>query len=143
MLRRCIAPLVLAFVLAATATADIQNITAEEAHLRVQRGELVLLDVRTPTEWAVTGLPQDSIGATLQNRDFLLQVYGAVLGDPDRPVALICRTGERSEKAAKRLEAEGFTQIFDVSEGMAGRDGAGIGWLKHELPTYNYIPRQR
>lgn len=138
---RRFALLAFSVALPAIAAADIQPLSARDAHIKVQRGELILIDVRTPSEWAVTGLPQDSVGATLQNRDFIQQAYGAVYGDRDHPIALICSIGDRSETAARQLEAEGFTQIYNVTEGMSGREGEGTGWLEQELPTYNYIPR--
>jgi rhodanese-related sulfurtransferase len=109
----------------------------------VQRGDLVLLDVRTPTEWAMTGLPRDSHGINAQDRDFIAQARGAVLGDLDQPIAVICRSGSRSKAAASVLEKAGFTHVFDIAEGMSGNETAGDGWLKRGLPTDPFIPPYR
>ena len=46
------------FALALPASADVQTLSADAAHTLVQRGELILLDVRTPSEWAMTGMPR-------------------------------------------------------------------------------------
>ena len=77
--------------LATPALAEPGDLPADSAWQMVQRGDLVVLDVRTPTEWAMTGLPRDSHGTNLQDGDFLAQARGAVLGDLDQPVAVICR----------------------------------------------------
>lgn len=130
-------------VLSPAAHADIRELTAEAAYSRLQEGEIVLIDVRTPTEWAMTGMPKDSIGITLQSSDFIARARSAVLGDLDRPVALICRTGNRSSEAARRLIAEGFTHVYNVAEGMAGHLGDGDGWIKSGLPTDPFMPELR
>jgi rhodanese-related sulfurtransferase len=46
---------------------------------------------------------------------------------------LICRTGNRTTQVQRYLEAQGFTQVFNVREGMAG-SAAGPGWLRRGLP---------
>jgi rhodanese-related sulfurtransferase len=138
---RLLAPICAALGLAGIASADVQSLTAEEAHLRVQRGELILIDVRTASEWAMTGLPRDSVGASHLDADFIAKAKGAVYQDLDQPVALICETGNRSGKAAKRLESEGFSTVFNITEGMSGNNTSGIGWLKKDLPTDPFIPR--
>lgn len=129
--------------LAGSAHADIDMLSAEDAYVMVQRGELVLLDVRTPSEWAMTGMPKNSIGAPLTSADFILQARGAVLGDLEYPVAVICRAGSQSSDAAQKLASEGFAQIYVVAEGMAGELGKGEGWIKRGLPTDPFIPPDR
>ncbi len=37
--------------------------------------------------------------------------------DKEKPVYLYCRSGSRSQKAAKRLVGMGFTQIYDLKGG--------------------------
>ena len=118
------------------------TLTADVAYKMVQRGELILIDVRTPTEWAMTGMPRDSVGATLQDTDFLAQARGAVLGDLDYPVAVICRAGSRSSAAAQRLAAEGFGHVYNITEGMAGT-GSDDGWIRRGLPTDPFLPPAR
>ncbi|MEZ5998960.1 MAG: rhodanese-like domain-containing protein [Hyphomonas sp.] len=128
---------------AGPALADPEQIAADAAWTLIQRGELVLIDVRTPSEWAMTGLPRDAHVATLQDVDFIAQARGAVLGDLDQPVAVICRSGARSGKAASELEQAGFTHVFDVTEGMSGNESSGEGWIKRGLPVDPFIPPDR
>ncbi len=117
-----------------SASAAPEILTARDAHLAQKSGTVVLIDVRTPNEWQRTGLPQGALGATLQDNDFIDQVFTHLNGDKSKPVALICRTGRRSQTAAERLEQAGFTAIFNVREGFAGRSGAGPGWKAQKLP---------
>lgn len=111
-------------------------ITASEAHAMSQSGEVVLIDIRTPEEWRETGIP---IGAHAINmydppKVFSERLLKAVGGDRSRRIALICRTGNRSGSLLPHLVRDGFTNIVDVSEGMAGSRN-GPGWLKRGLPT--------
>lgn len=132
-----------AVLMATPALAEPGDLPADSAWTMLQRGDLVVLDVRTPTEWAMTGLPRDSHGTNMQDRDFVAQARGAVLGDLDQPVAVICRTGSRSRQAASVLEKAGFTHVFDITEGMIGNGQDGAGWLKRGLPVDPFIPPDR
>ncbi len=114
------------------------TISAPLAHQRTQSGELTLIDVREPHEWASTGLPQGAVGATLQDEDFVDQVLAAVGGDKSAPIALSCRTGRRSERAAKVLSEAGFTDVSNLREGFVGRTGSGPGWKARGLPVESY-----
>ena len=62
------------------------------------------------------------------------------------PIILICRSGDRSSKAADRLQAAGYTKVYSVAEGVEGdtarggpTDGQRVvnGWKNAQLPwTY-------
>ena len=81
-----------------------------------------LLDVRTPTEFALLHIP----GAV--NRPDALTVPVAELGlDPARPVAVVCMTGHRSPFVAKKLAANGY-DASNLTWGM-------LGWLLTFGPT--------
>jgi rhodanese-related sulfurtransferase len=109
----------------------------DEALERSARGELVIVDVRTPKEWAATGLPQGALPIALQNSlglprlGFARDVRDALGGDLERPVALICATGVRSSFAARLLQGAGFGEVYDIAEGMSG--GGGPGWIARGL----------
>ncbi len=111
---------------------------ADEAHRRSQAGEVLIVDVRSPGEWRQTGLPKGAAAVTIHNPNgaegFLTEMLKAVGGDKSKPVALICAAGTRSNRAHRFLESRGFTNLYDVREGMLGR-GDAPGWLKRGLPT--------
>lgn len=61
----------------------------------------------------------------------------------DAPVLLICRSGDRSSKAADRLQAAGYTKVYSVTEGFEGdrasegpKKGQRVinGWKNIDLP---------
>lgn len=112
------------------ATAALQAATGEQ---------MVLVDVRTPSEWKQTGIPAGAAAISVTahpegSKGFVADVLALVNGDRTRPVAVICRTGRRSAAAQKLLEKNGFTRVYNVTEGMAG-SGGGPGWLARGLPT--------
>ena len=61
-------------------------------------------------------------------------VQRALGGNPDQPIALICATGKRSAFAREMLAQAGFTNVYDISEGLLGGPN-GPGWLARDLPT--------
>ena len=113
-------------------------ISADAAHRQSQAGELLIVDVRSPREWRQTGLPKGAAAVTIHDPNgpegFLAAMLAATGGDKAKPIAPICASGVRSNRAHRFLEAKGFSAVLDVSEGMLGRREAP-GWLKRGLPT--------
>ena len=105
-----------------------------QAHEAALSGDILLIDIRRPDEWARTGIGQGAIPIDMRRADFETALLGHAEDDATRPVALICARGVRSKRMTNRLKAAGFTQIIDVPEGMLG-SGAGPGWLKRGLPV--------
>ena len=105
-------------------------------------GGATLVDVREPAEWAQTGMPANAKGVPITSTDFVAKVLAENGGDKSKPVAVICRSGTRSAKAADQLAAAGFTNVTNVGDGMIGRDGVGKGWLAASLPVTPYKSAQ-
>jgi rhodanese-related sulfurtransferase len=133
--------LIVAALLLVPALARAEVLRAEEAQALAARGELTIVDVRLPSEWAETGLPEGAEAVSLQNPlthevrgDFVADVLRALGGSKGRPIALICARGNRSAFARDLLAEAGFTSVHDVSEGMVGGPN-GLGWLARGLPT--------
>lgn len=127
-----IAPLVLVFALYA-ALADPLKISAQEANAQAAAGELVLVDIRTRTEWLQTGIAEPAHAISMHEAGFLEKLGKLRSENPGKPVALICAVGGRSSFMQGELEKRGFSGILDVSEGMMGNEG-GPGWIKRGLP---------
>lgn len=100
-----------------------------------ETGDIQIIDVRTPAEWAWTGIARKAAKVNWWQpaSGFVKGVLAAVDGDRNRPIALICATGVRSSKARRLLLANGFTNVRDIGEGMMG-GRAGPGWLARKLP---------
>ncbi|NEV63320.1 rhodanese-like domain-containing protein [Thiorhodococcus minor] len=113
------------------------NLTPEEALTKAQAGEITLIDIRTPGEWRQTGVA--SLAKRVDMADpkgpsaFLTKLLEEMGGDKSAPIALICRTGNRSTYLQEQLQSIGFTDVYNVPEGMAGSK-SGPGWIRRGLP---------
>jgi rhodanese-related sulfurtransferase len=119
---------------AAQASAAAPYSTVSSEAFAESQGGATLVDVREPSEWAQTGVPAGAQRISISRPDFVDAVLQAVNGDKSKPVALICRSGSRSVRAADQLAAAGFTSVTNVGDGMIGREGVGQGWLAANLP---------
>jgi rhodanese-related sulfurtransferase len=81
---------------------SIEQVPAAGWQIWVQENDGILLDVREPTEWAQGMLPE-SVTISL---GFLPASLGRL--DADRPVLVVCRSGNRSMVAAQFLVRNGF-----------------------------------
>lgn len=126
-------------LLAATGPAlAAPDMAAPDAAAAVSAGRLTLIDIRTPPEWKETGVARGAKRINMLHPQgapgFVDQLLGEVKGDRNAPIALICRTGNRSSQVQRYLQSVGFTQVHNVNEGMTG-SAAGPGWLKRGLPV--------
>ncbi len=105
-----------------------------------------LIDVRTRAEWEYVGRVPGSIliewityPTGEKNPRFLDQLRAAA-ADPDTPLLFYCRSGQRSDSAARAAAASGYTMAFNMLEGFEGpKDAEGhrgtlSGWRKAGLP---------
>ena len=109
-------------------------LTVTEAHEKVRTGEIVLIDIRRPDEWAQTGIAEGAVPIDMRAPDLGARIDAALGGDRDRPVALICHSGVRSRHLSAAMAGAGFTRVYDVGEGMAG-SSRGPGWVARGLPV--------
>ena len=75
-------------------------------------GEIVIIDVREADEYAMGRIP----GATLIPLGELANRADEV--PTDKPVVMVCRSGNRSAQAVQILRKAGFTNIHGMSGGM-------------------------
>lgn len=108
-------------------------LTVETAFAQAEAGEIYLLDIRRPDEWERTGIATPAIPLDMRRDDFETVLQAIFAASGERPVALICARGVRSDRMNTRLATAGFTDILDVPEGMLG-SGAGPGYLDRDLP---------
>lgn len=115
------------------ANAEIVKMTPDVAREKALAGEIVLIDIRRPEEWAETGVPDVALLADMTSRDFLAKITAIRLENPDIPLAFSCRTGNRSNYLTGELEKLGMSGLIDVIGGMSG-SRADKGWAKRGLP---------
>jgi rhodanese-related sulfurtransferase len=106
---------------------------AAEVLQLAQEDKIQLVDIRRPEEWRQTGVGKPAHRISMHQSGFVMNIDALLDGDRTRPVALICARGGRSGKMKARLNALGFTNVTNISEGMLG-SRAGPGWLKRKLP---------
>ncbi len=91
--------------------AEYHKNTAEQAKERLDSGdELILLDVRTQEEFDAGHID----GAILlPNETIIDSEQPDILPDLDAEILIYCRSGNRSAQAAKKLVAQGYTNVYD------------------------------
>ncbi|PSL19063.1 rhodanese-like domain-containing protein [Shimia abyssi] len=108
------------------------ELSPPEALQAVQRGELLIIDIRRPDEWQRTGLAQGAVPIDMRRGDFISALNKA-RASIDQPIAVICARGVRSNRMANQMHDAGIGPIFDIPEGMLG-SGDGPGWIQRGLP---------
>jgi len=135
----------------------IAAVTAEEAWVRLKDDPgAVLIDVRTIAEWAYVGLPELGVLGKRPvlvewqgfpddrlNTAFVERVAEALkpLGaNQDSELLFLCRSGQRSLKAAQAMAAAGYRRCRNVVDGFEGpldadrHRGRLTGWKARGLP---------
>lgn len=97
--------------------AGVPEVDVDEAARRATSDAAVLIDVREPDEWALGRAPQ-AMHLPLSS----LQPAQVPTG---RAVLALCRTGNRSAKAAAQLAAAGI-EVTNVAGGMQAWEAAGL-----------------
>ena len=118
----------------AAAQAGDLDLGPQEALTKIRSGELLLIDIRTPSEWRQTGVAPQAHRIDMTDPAFVERLLQDMDGDKATPIALICRTGNRSGSVQKQLQRLGFSQVHNIPEGMAG-SRAGPGWIRRGLPV--------
>ncbi|MEN8214359.1 MAG: rhodanese-like domain-containing protein, partial [Pseudomonadota bacterium] len=87
--------------------------------------ETTLVDIRRPEEWKQTGIVPGSRMITLFNSrgkvnpNFVSELQR--VSSPDKPVILICRTGNRTRAGSRMLvEQLGYKDVYNVTRGITG-----------------------
>ena len=104
---------------------NVPTISPRKLHQRFAGGESVdLIDVRTPVEFrevhaiGARNVPLDALdpAAVMKRRD----------GSAGRPLYVICRSGNRANKACEKLIAAGYANVVNVEGGTLAWDEAGL-----------------
>ena len=87
-----------------------------------EQADVVVLDVRTPEEYA------DARIAGAINVDYYAADFRDLVDelDKDTTYVLYCRSGNRSEDANRIMRDLGFAEVYEVDGGIVAWDGAGL-----------------
>lgn len=108
-------------VAALAAAGTLQTVKVNQVSALQSRGVL-LLDVREVDEYTEMHAP----GSTLIPLGQLQQRLSEIADYKNLPVAVICRSGNRSAEAIKLLERAGFSAATNVEGGMNAWQKAGL-----------------
>ena len=125
------------FAGAAVAQSSPPSLSVRQAYDGTKAGTLILVDIRTPAEWADTGVPVGAIRLDMEASAFEARLAALRLENPGKTIALICRTGNRSSSLQRKLAGRGWRDVVDVRGGLLGNPG-DKGWLAEQLPVTAY-----
>lgn len=101
-----------------------ETVTVNKLAQLDSQGHIDVIDVRTPVEYRevhavmARNIPLDSLDPK--------QVMAARNGTAQEPLYVICRSGNRSDKACQKFVDAGFTNVFSVEGGTTAWDAAGL-----------------
>ena len=98
-----------------------RRVNNNEWHAALSEADVTpqIVDVRTPEEVA-EGKIDGAINIDFLEDGFLEKMNAALI--KEETVYIYCRSGGRSAKAAKQLEAAGYLDIIELEKGYSGYD---------------------
>ncbi len=114
----------LTLVLAGCSSTDASTTTigADALVSTVQETDAVIVDVRTPGEYAA-GHVEGALNVDVESPDFDERIAGL---DPTQAYVVYCRSGNRSRTAADKMAEAGFEAVYNVDAGLATLSQAGV-----------------
>lgn len=127
----------LLFALGAVAD-EVKFIDQETLLIRLadQKDDLVVLDVRTPVEYAAGHVP----GAINISYDQLETRIGELDGARSKQVIVYCRSGRRTALALQILQANGFEQLAHLEGDMLAWQAANRPLVSGPAPATGLTP---
>jgi rhodanese-related sulfurtransferase len=95
----------------------------------------LLLDTRSPEEYAVSHLHQAHRAASEQEAHVLLDSLAT-----DQPLVLYCSVGYRSSALVKKLKKRGYTKIYNLEGSLFEWANAGHPMYQGETQVYSVHP---
>lgn len=109
-------------LLACQSKSDFKSINVEEFETLIAQPEIQRLDVRTLAEYKEGHIP-GSLNLNVGDEEYFKASADSLL-NKNHPVAVYCRSGNRSKKAATILTEKGY-KVYELSSGINGWKAAG------------------
>jgi len=109
-----------------TSNSSFQDINSDELELMIKKEDLVLLDVRTPTEYS-NGHLISAVNINYYGENFDDEIDKL---DKLKPIVVYCKSGGRSSKSALKLVEKGFEKIYNLKGGFDQ-------WIFHGKEVYD------
>ncbi len=113
---------------------QIDSLTVQEAYEQAKNGDLLIVDVRNPSEWMKSGLAEPAEAISMSDPNFLQRLEQLTGGDKDKKIGFICASGARSGQLALALKQYGWNNVYNILGGMFGTRSEP-GWLTAGLPV--------
>ena len=106
------------------------TVTSEELAERMKVDDVKVIDVRSAPEYHgdmghIPGAVNIPVGELADEIEMIKNGKGV---QKDAPIVTICRTHNRSPRAARMLRDAGFTDVYVLKNGM-------VGWSRKSLPV--------
>jgi rhodanese-related sulfurtransferase len=118
---------VLFFMLVSLPAFAFDAVPPTSAYQQVQSGAMILVDIRRPDEWALTGSAKGALRINMLDGDFKSRIEALRRANPGKKIGLICQAGVRSARMSQRLEDAGLTGLADITGGTQE-------WIEKGLP---------
>ena len=99
---------------AAAPSAAVKHLPASKFITALKKPGTIVLDVRTPAEYASGHLPKAQ-SIDIRGADFATRLAAL---DKEATYAVYCQSGKRSSAALEQMTAAGFTQVYDLAGGI-------------------------
>lgn len=99
-----------------------KNISISEATLLINRQDALVVDVRETAEWSAGHIPVARHLPLSQFTKHLVEIEKF----KEKPLILVCASGNRSGSACNVLEKAGFAQVYNLAGGMRAWIDAGL-----------------
>ena len=103
-------------------TKNFKSINEKEFAEYIKNTDAILLDVRLPQEYAEGYIPGTDFNIDVLEDDFTKVALQTL--PKDKPVALYCRSGNRSKTAARILAENGY-EVIELGTGFRAWESAG------------------
>ena len=110
-----------------------ETFTTHEIQERFERHEIVLIDVRTPQEYAFEHIPGAMLFpmASFDPRKLPMQA--------EKPIVLYCGSGRRSRLIAEKCIRAGIDRIAHMEGGINAWKAAGLAYVSIDPATGGYV----
>ena len=115
----------------------IEDINAEKFHQLIEKGDGIIIDVRTSQEFN-SGHIIDATNIDFYSDDFTDKLK---IVRKDIPIYVYCRSGGRSSSAANKMEKLGFTKVYNLLGGIGSWQSEGYKTIKSKEGKISKQPK--
>ena len=99
---------------------EYKSISNYEAKKLIESNkDLIIIDVRRYSEYKSANIPH-SINIPVEELEWEIEELKENI---DKPILIYCKAGHKSALACEMLKEEGFTNLYNLGQGLLGYDG--------------------